>query len=188
MEEQQAPAPVTTEGAVRPASEHREHHPETLAELAQTPLPAPAASPGVKSGPSTKKPTPQRLLEQAGSQVDALRQAETIKQLQKQVTLLEGQSRDTGKVFVATTAALISSAFALVAALAWNEAIQALFKQVFPPSTDGKSGWPLVASTFGYALVITIVVVVVIFQLSRLTTKFGGRSLIGGGGGGGKEG
>ncbi|HEU5200389.1 MAG TPA: DUF5654 family protein, partial [Ktedonobacterales bacterium] len=117
MDEQPTPASATTASAAQ--------QPETLAELARTPLPAtaaPAAKAGVKSGPSTKKPTPQNLVNQAGAQMDALRQAETIKQLQKQVTLLEGQSRDAGKVFLATLTTLLTSAFGFVAALAWNDA------------------------------------------------------------------
>lgn len=155
-------------------------HPETLAELAQTPLPAtatPSAKASTKSGPSTKKPTPQSLVNQASAQVDLLRQAETIKQLQGQVKLLEGQSREAGKVFLGTITALITSAFALVAALAWNSAIQTLFEQIFPKQTS--AGWWLVASTFGYALLITIIVVAVIYYLTSLSKRFGGTSLLG---------
>lgn len=169
MNEQPLPTPasITTASAAQ--------QPETLAELAQTPLPA--AKTGVKSGPSTKRPTPQSLVNQASAQMDALRQAETIKQLQKQVTVLEGQSREAGKVFLGTITALITSAFALVAALAWNSAIQTLFEQVFPKQTS--EGWWLVASTFGYALLITIIVVAVIYYLTTLSKRFGGTSLLG---------
>jgi hypothetical protein len=181
MDEQQAPAPATTtEGAVLPASQ-----PETLAELAQTPLPAPAARPGVKSGPSTKKPTPQRLMEQASVQVDALRQAETIRQLQKQVSLLEGQSRDAGKVFLATLTTLLTSAFGFVAALAWNDAIQALLKAVFPNTVDA---FGLVVTAFVYAVFVTLIVVIAIYYLTRLNKRFGGKSLIGESKGAGHEG
>jgi predicted PurR-regulated permease PerM len=158
------------------------HQPETLAELAQTPLPAtatPSAKASTKSGPSTKKPTPQNLVNQASAQMDLLRQAETIKQLQGQVRLLEGQSVEAGRVFLGTITTLITSAFALVAALAWNDAIQSLFKQIFPPNQEGNSGWGLIASAFGYALFITIIVVIVIFYLTRLSKRFGGTSLIG---------
>jgi ABC-type multidrug transport system fused ATPase/permease subunit len=113
--------------------------------------------------------------------MDLLRQAETIKQLQKQVTVLEGQSREAGKVFLATVTTLISSAFALVAALAWNDAIQALFKQVFVPGSDEAktTSWTLVATSFGYALLVTVIVVIVIYYLTRLSKRFGGTSLIG---------
>ena len=169
MDEQPIPASTTTASAAQ--------QPETLAELAQTPLPA--AKTGVKSGPSTKRPTPQSLVNHAGAQMEVLRQAETIKQLQKQVTVLEGQSLEAGKAFVATVTTLITSAFALVAALAWNDAIQSLFKQIFPPDQKGTSPWGLIFSAFGYALFITVIVVVVIFYLTRLSKRFGGQSLIG---------
>ena len=154
--------------------------PETLAELAHTPLPAPAApsaKASTKSGPSTKRPTPQSLVNQAGAQMDLLRQAETIKQLQGQVKLLEGQSREAGKVFLATITTLITSAFALVAALAWNAAIQSLFRFYFPEQSGDNI--QAIIGEFGYALFITIIVVVVIFYLTRLSKRFGGQSLIG---------
>jgi hypothetical protein len=172
MDEQPIAASATTASAAQP---------ETLAELANTPLPAPPApstKASTKSGPSTKKPTPQSLVNQASAQVDLLRQAETIKQLQGQVKLLEGQSREAGKVFLATVTTLISSAFALVAALAWNSAIQALFQKIFPPTEKGTDWW-FIVSAFGYALFITIIVVIVIFYLTRLSKRFGGTSLIG---------
>ncbi len=140
--------------------------PQTLAELAQTP--APAAKPGAK------KPTPARLVQQASNQVELLRQAETIKQLQNQVKLLETQSLEGGKVFLATMTTLITSAFALVAALAWNSAIQELFNELF--HTSESAG---VISRFAYAILITLIVVIVIWYLTRLNKRLGARSLIG---------
>ncbi len=174
MDEQPIAASAPAAGAAQ--------QPETLAELAQTPLPAtatPSVKASTKSGPSTKKPTPQSLVNQASAQMDLLRQAETIKQLQKQVTVLEGQSREAGKVFLATITTLITSAFALVAALAWNSAIQTLFEKLFPLDNKGQSGWVLIIFSFGYALFITLIVVIVIYYLTRLNRRFGGQSLIG---------
>ncbi len=173
MDEQPIPASTTTASAAQ--------QPETLAELARTPLPAtaaPAAKASTKSGPSTKRPTPQNLVNQAGAQMDALRQAETIKQLQKQVTLLESQSRDAGKVFLATLTTLLTSAFGFVAALAWNDAIQTLLDKAIPIDRDGQHGWTLVIFAFGYALLITIIVVAAIYYLTRLNKRFGGHSLL----------
>ncbi len=135
----------------------------------------------VRSG--GKKVTPNRLIEQAS----ALQAAETIKQLQHQVRQLEAQSKDTGKVFLATTTSLITSAFALVAALAWNEAIQDLFKFLYPPPSGGEGervAGQLVVSSFIYAVIVTIIVVAIIFYLTRLNTRLGVKSLIGGGSGG----
>lgn len=64
---------------------------------------------------------------------------------------------------------LSTSAFGLVAALAWNEAIQNLVHNYidrFFPITSG------VIYRFGYALLITILGVTITFQLSRLAAKF----------------
>jgi len=60
---------------------------------------------------------------------------------------------------------LASSAFGLVAALAWNSAIQELFKQVFG-STSG------LASMFGYAVLVTVIAVMVITKLGRMSQRF----------------
>jgi hypothetical protein len=159
MEEHQA-APTT--GAETP--------PVTIpsaATMAQATAQATARSGG-------KKVTPASLMEQAS----ALQSAETIKQLQRQVKALETQTRDTGVAFLATVTTLVTSAFGFVAALAWNDAIQAFFKQITPFSPNGTS-WGLVISNFSYALFITVVVVFVIFQLTNLNKRLGGKSLIG---------
>ena len=156
----------------------------------QAPLPATEAAAHPAAG-AKKASTPNRLVAQVGSQMSALQQAETIKQLQGQVKQLETQTRDAGKVFLATTTTLITSAFALVAALAWNEAIQDLFKQVFSSNTTvsglvnggsitvGGPGWSLVIGAFTYAVLVTLVVVAIIYYLTRLNTRVGGRSLLG---------
>jgi len=56
---------------------------------------------------------------------------------------------------------LATAGFGLVAALAWNDAIKAIFSQFFP-----SPGGNLLA-LLGYALVITILVVVITIQLGR---------------------
>ncbi len=125
-----------------------------------------------------KKPNAASVMAQA----TALQQAETIKQLQRQMKALEEQTKDTGKVFLATLTSLITSAFALVAALAWNEAIQDLFKFLFPPSdanSDNRVSSGVVIGSFGYAFIVTVIVVLVIFYLTRINTRLGAKSLIG---------
>ena len=57
-------------------------------------------------------------------------------------------------------AALLTAAFGLVAALAWNGAIQALFKQVF--GTADSLNAQLV-----YAIVVTIIAVIVTIWIAR---------------------
>ncbi|MBI4138540.1 hypothetical protein HY479_00110 [Candidatus Uhrbacteria bacterium] len=63
---------------------------------------------------------------------------------------------------VKKTLELLTSAFALVAALAWNDAVQTLFVQLFGPSQG-------VAAKFLYALLVTALVVWIGIRLSRLT-------------------
>jgi hypothetical protein len=57
-------------------------------------------------------------------------------------------------------AALLTAAFGLVAALAWNGAIQALFKQVF--GTADSLNAQLI-----YAIVVTIIAVIVTIWIAR---------------------
>jgi len=61
---------------------------------------------------------------------------------------------------------LILAGFGLVAALAWNDAIQALFKVVFPKSEG-------VIGKFIYAVIVTILVVVITLQLKKVSEKEG---------------
>jgi hypothetical protein len=58
-------------------------------------------------------------------------------------------------------ATLAASGFGLVAALAWNDAIQSTFKQFLPQGND------LVAK-FAYALLVTLLIVAVTWQLGRI--------------------
>jgi len=57
-------------------------------------------------------------------------------------------------------AALVTAAFGLVAALAWNGAIQAIFKEVFG-TTDTITG------NLVYAVVVTIVAVIATMLIAR---------------------
>jgi hypothetical protein len=59
---------------------------------------------------------------------------------------------------------LVTAAFGLVAALAWNTAIQELFTLVFPAAGD------LIAK-FLYAIVVTVIVVFVTIRLGRLAER-----------------
>jgi hypothetical protein len=59
---------------------------------------------------------------------------------------------------------LVTAAFGLVAALAWNTAIQELFTVIFPEAGD------LIAK-FLYAIVVTVIVVFVTIRLGRLAER-----------------
>ena len=59
---------------------------------------------------------------------------------------------------------LMISAFGLVAALAWNGAIQAIFREVFG-TAEG------VVSMLAYAIVVTIIAVVATVWIAKITPK-----------------
>ncbi|MDD5193212.1 MAG: DUF5654 family protein [Candidatus Nanoarchaeia archaeon] len=60
--------------------------------------------------------------------------------------------------------ALSAAAFGLVAALAWNGAIQAIFKAVFGTADS-------ISAMLIYAIVITIIAVVVTMQIGKVSER-----------------
>ena len=62
---------------------------------------------------------------------------------------------------MATIATLVTTAFALIAALAWNSAITAIINQFFP-SGGGATGLVI------YAIIITIIAVIATLVIGRL--------------------
>ena len=60
--------------------------------------------------------------------------------------------------------ALITAAFGLVAALAWNEAIKAIFKEIFGSSDS-------VVPLLIYAIVVTVAAVVLTILVARSLSK-----------------
>ena len=73
-----------------------------------------------------------------------------------------------GRDFFVTMASLASAGFGVMAALAWNEAIKALFTELFG-ETGGKVG-----ALFGYAAIVTVIAVLVVHSLARVTERLGG--------------
>ena len=71
-------------------------------------------------------------------------------------------------VIVDKMSALITAAFGLVAALAWNEAIKAIFKEIFG-SADS------VAPLLAYAITVTIVAVILTILVARSLSKMKAR-------------
>jgi len=61
-------------------------------------------------------------------------------------------------------AALITAAFGLVAALAWNDAIKAVFKEIFG-SSDA------IGPMLAYAIIITIIAVILTLTVARAASK-----------------
>lgn len=68
------------------------------------------------------------------------------------------------KEVLETIITLMTTAFGLVAALAWNEAIQALFAALLPQGGD-------LAAKFLYAIVVTVIVVLITIRLGRLAKR-----------------
>jgi hypothetical protein len=68
---------------------------------------------------------------------------------------------------VATMISLASAAFGVVAALAWNSAITALFDRYFP----NREGAPHISALFIYAALVTLIGVVIIVLLGRLAGR-----------------
>ena len=73
---------------------------------------------------------------------------------------------EVGKLIMETILGLITTAFAFVAGLAWNDAIQKLIEQ-FIGSGDA------LPSLFIYAIVVTVVAVIVTVLLARVAAKMG---------------
>lgn len=61
-------------------------------------------------------------------------------------------------------AALVTAAFGLVAALAWNTAIQEIFKSIFGSASS-------IPAMLGYAVVITIIAVVATVWIGRVAER-----------------
>ncbi len=82
------------------------------------------------------------------------------------------QSKTFRREFIEQFITLSTSAFGLVAALAWNEAIQAFVREYierFYPSGAG------VISKFSYAIIITTFAVFITYELSRLAARWGAK-------------
>lgn len=73
---------------------------------------------------------------------------------------------EVGKLIMETILTLITTAFAFVAGLAWNEAIQKLIESVI------RAGDAL-PSLFTYAIVVTIVAVIITILLARVAGRMG---------------
>ncbi len=68
------------------------------------------------------------------------------------------------KEIVEKLTTLATAGFGLVAALAWNDAIQSFFKEIFG---DQSGVW----AKFIYAIIITVLVVIITTQLGRIANK-----------------
>ncbi|MBR1369505.1 hypothetical protein RJ53_08380 [Methanocalculus chunghsingensis] len=61
-------------------------------------------------------------------------------------------------------AALMTVAFGLIAALAWNSSVQALFRELFGTQDN-------LSAMFGYAVLVTILAVLITIWIARISAK-----------------
>ncbi|MBI3103687.1 hypothetical protein HYZ05_01980 [Candidatus Daviesbacteria bacterium] len=80
------------------------------------------------------------------------------------------KDRSFRKELIQQLVTLSTSGFGLVAALAWNEAIQTFVKDYIEQYFPAQSG---VISKFLYAILITAFAVLITYQLSRLASRWG---------------
>ena len=73
---------------------------------------------------------------------------------------------EVGQTVIKTIITLVTTAFGLVAGLAWNDAIQKLIESVMGAG-DALTG------LFIYAIIVTIIAVVVTIILARMAAKMG---------------
>ena len=80
-------------------------------------------------------------------------------------------SKEKTKMILQTSITLASAALGLVAALAWNDAIKALIREILG---EGES----LAALFTYAMLATIIAVIVVLTLANAAAKIGGEAAI----------
>lgn len=67
--------------------------------------------------------------------------------------------------------ALATAAFGLVAALAWNNAIQAIFSRYYPAPGQTVASVASIRPLLAYALVVTLIAVLVILWIGRVAGR-----------------
>jgi uncharacterized BrkB/YihY/UPF0761 family membrane protein len=83
----------------------------------------------------------------------------------KQITeLLNGHHKEIKAQVVEKLATLITAGFALVAALAWNDAIKAIFKEIFGAKEN-------IAAMLTYAVIVTLIAVILTIWIGRISEK-----------------
>ena len=75
------------------------------------------------------------------------------------------------KVFFQTMITLASASLGLVAALAWNEAIKAIIKEVLHADES-------ITGLLTYAILATVIAVIVLLLLARAASRVGGDAAI----------
>jgi len=68
------------------------------------------------------------------------------------------------KLVIEKLVALITAAFGLIAALAWNDTIKAIFAQVFGEQSN-------VTAMITYAILVTIIAIIVTVYIAKIEAK-----------------
>jgi len=89
---------------------------------------------------------------------------ELKEKLKKTKEELKKEKEELKKETLARFTALITAAFGLVAALAWNDTIKALFIQIFGKA---ETFWAMLV----YAVIVTLIAIIVTFNISKLARK-----------------
>jgi uncharacterized membrane protein YidH (DUF202 family) len=74
--------------------------------------------------------------------------------------------------YIAVIASLVTTAFALIAALAWQAAIQAIFVEVLGTATS-------IPATLSYAIIVTIIAVLATVWIARVASRATGEEMQG---------
>jgi uncharacterized membrane protein YidH (DUF202 family) len=72
--------------------------------------------------------------------------------------------------YLKVVAALVTTAFGLIAALAWQAAITAIFKQVFGTADS-------IPATLSYAIIVTIIAVLATIWIARVASRATGEEI-----------
>ena len=75
------------------------------------------------------------------------------------------------KIFFQTMITLASASLGLVAALAWNEAIKAIIKEVLQTGDS-------ITGLLTYAILATAIAIIVLLLLARAASRIGGEALV----------
>ena len=111
--------------------------------------------------------------------VDQQQMREQMARLARAQAVAKAKAQATSTIFLATVVSLATSAFGVVAALAWNQAIHDLLTDMLTSnSLLGKAHLSPHATELVYAIVITVIAVTVILTLNRVASRIAKQSAI----------
>jgi hypothetical protein len=111
--------------------------------------------------------------------VDQQQMREQMARLARAQAVAKAKAQATSTIFLATVVSLATSAFGVVAALAWNQAIHdAIMAVLSNKSLLGRLGLGTVTMEVVYAIVITVIAVTVILTLNRVASRIAKQSAI----------